>query len=359
MGTLAFYFLVIIFCAAMAERAVRFGKKRWLLAAIILLSVVAGCRAASVGTDTGRVMAALYYDMGRDVFAHSKDYLYYFLGKVLMRVWANPSFVLTVFALITNGAVLLRLWDFSGDSSGNFSMFLAVCLYGFFYFGTSMNIVRQMMAVSLIFYFSRSLFKQKYIRFCLGAIMAFFIHISACIAIMLLPVYLIYFNSPGAKRIRLSRGCIALFSTIGTVLLVFFLGGQYDDYLEFSGIRIGLMQLITLCVLLVVYFACSASLRSGKTTGQEISSQGDIRFFFLLSLIGYCLFLAGYVMADIGRFSYYFRIFEIVFYGMVLKHKQVDPSTKVIMGILLFLIGMYTLYTYGGIIPYHFVWQSN
>lgn len=339
----------------MAERAAQYGKKRWLLAAIILLSVVAGCRAASVGTDTSRVMAALYYDMGRDVFAHSKDYLYYFLCKVLMQIWANPSFVLTVFALITNGAALLRLWDFAGK----FSMFFAVCLYGLFYFGTSMNIVRQMMAVTLVFYFSRNLFKQKYIQFYLGAMMAFFIHISACIAIMLLPVFLLYFDSPGAKRIRLSRGCIAFFSTIGAVLLVSFLSGQYDDYLEFSGIHIGLMQPVTLCVLLAVYFVYLASHGGGMTAEQENFLQGDIRFFFLLSLIGYCLSLAGYVMADMGRFSYYFKIFEIVFYGMVLKQNHVDPAAKVIMIILLFLLGMYTLYTYGGMIPYHFVWQNN
>lgn len=357
MGTLAFYGFIIILCAGFAGLAVRKNQKWWLLAAVVLLSFVAGCRALSVGTDTSAVTAALIRDMGRPVFDHSKDFLYYAFCKLLMLIWENPSFVLTVLALLTNAAIFLRLWDFAGE----ICMPAAVCIYGMFYFGTSMNITRQILAVAIIFYVSRYLFRQKYLPFCLGAVAAVFIHASACMAVLLLAVYLFYYDFPGIRRIRIRRRWIALGAALIGLVLVIFLGIQYRDYLVFSGVRIGIMQPVQICVLGAVYvLACRAK-------GQDRADDPDwknFRFIFLLSLVGYGFSLAGYLLEELGRMNYYFKIFEIVFYSgalnrpLMAKSEKADKLVKGAVMALLALLGLYTLYTYGGLIPYRFVWQG-
>lgn len=357
MGTLVFYFLIIVICGGFAELAARKDQKWWLLAAVVLLSFVAGCRAVSVGTDTPAVTAALIRDMGRPIFDHSKDFLYYALCKLLMLIWENPSFVLTVLALLTNGAIFLRLWDFSKE----ISMPAAVCVYGLFYFGTSMNITRQILAMALIFYVSRYLFKQKYLWFCLGAVIAVLIHASACMALLLLAVYLFYFDFPGIRRIPLRRRWIALGAAVIGLVLVIFLGRQYSVYLVFSGIRIGIMQPVQLCILAAVYVLAYRARRQG---GLENLDWKNFRFIFLLSLLGYAFSLAGYLLEELGRMNYYFKIYEIVFYGtvlkqrLVLKSKKADTLVKLGIAAVLLLLGLYSLYTYGGLIPYRFVWQG-
>ena len=70
------------------------------------------------------------------------------------------------------------------------------------------------------------------------------------------------------------------------------------------------------------------------------------------------------LLEELGRMNYYFKIFEIVFYSgalnrpLMAKSEKADKLVKGAVMALLVLLGLYTLYTYGGLIPYRFVWQG-
>lgn len=349
--TLCFYMMVMSIAILLAKKAVEKNNIRWLLIAIILLSVVAGCRSFEVGTDTLRVVQSIEYTFEKGVFSHSKEFIYYFLCKFLMLIWKNPSFVLTVFAMITNGFVFFRIWDFRND----INISVAVALYFMFYYGLSMNITRQCMAVAIVFYFTRYIQKKKYRYFYFGVIIAFLIHISSCVAAIIPIVYLLFYGN-----LKLDKEYLKRYGVVGGIIggiVGLYLGYRYVGYFSEIGINIGLMQTVCLILLVSVYIPVFLKYKGRVQYRRKVVKEVEsFHLVFSICALGNLIAFLGYVVPAVGRVGYVFKIYEIIFYSMILEKNFYTPVVKRILYGILILLGMYSLMTYGGIVPYSVVW---
>ena len=79
LGSLCFYLGIMALAAGVSQLAAKRNKKWLLLIPIAVLSLVAGLRASTVGTDTQNVLATMEYCYRHHFWDHSKEWLFYFL----------------------------------------------------------------------------------------------------------------------------------------------------------------------------------------------------------------------------------------------------------------------------------------
>ena len=348
LGSLCFYLGIMALAAGVSQLAAKRNKKWLLLIPIAVLSLVAGLRASTVGTDTQNVLATMEYCYRHHFWDHSKEWLFYFLCEYLMKFWYNTSFVLTVFAVLNYVLIFARLWDFRET----IHMGTSVALFLLFYFGTSMNIVRQSMALAMVFYATRFLERKKYLRFFICVAIASLIHVSAFFAAVI-PILYIFAEKQFTVR-KLFAVLMYLFSFIvASVYLLRFYGG----YLHGEGVDIGLMTPVCMTILFVTYLphlVTQYRLRGfvEEETGQQSRQEASIHLLFLLSFLGYLIECVGFVFTWAGRAGMYMRFFEIVYYGAVFKSGMYDRLFKIALFLALLLLGGYSLWMYSRVIPY-------
>ncbi|MDD7282120.1 EpsG family protein [Floccifex sp.] len=347
--TVCFYLITMVLTCFFTKKAVDKNDIRWLLIPVILLSLVAGLRSFDVGTDTHRVVQSIEYTYEKGIFSHSKEYIYYFLCKFLMIIWKNPSFVLTVFALITNALVFIRLWDFKD----NINIVVATSIYFLFYFGLSMNIVRQCMAIAIVFYATRFIEKKNYKFYFLGVFIAFLVHISSCVAIVIPVIYLFFEGKLSAIK-QINKKYIFIVVTI-CIVLGSFLIYKYAGYFSEFSLNIGLMQTVCLLLLLGSYFLIYMNKEKIMKSKSLENDFENLRTVYYVALLGHVIAFLGYMVPALGRLGYTFKLFEIVYYGMLMKKSFYSNVVKASIYGMLLLLGFYSFMTYGGIVPYAFI----
>lgn len=345
--TMCFYMLTMLISMFFAELAKKKEDIRFLIIPIILLSLIAGCRSYEVGTDTLRVVESIEYTCKKGVFSHSKEYLYYFICVILMKIWNNPSFVLFFLALLTNGLIFTRIWDFRS----NLKISVTTSLYFMYYFGMSMNITRQCLAVAIVFYFTRYLQKKDYVKFLLGVILAFFIHVSSIIAIVFPIIYLLHTEKPTKRTWKIIAG-IAVVGIIPFGYMVY----RYAEYFTGLTIDIGKMQVVWLVLLGVSCIPIYWKKRAGLAVNNKTAENEDIRLIFIISLIGGVIAFFGYIIPWAGRVGYVFKVFEILFFGMIFDADEYNEKFRWLIYGILVILGIYTLMTYAAVVPYSVIW---
>lgn len=161
----------------------------WLIMAWVVLSLIEGFRAYSVGTDTRTYVNAF----------ESQDLRNFETGfQLLNRAVAMCSKNGTVFLLVTsfiiNGLIIRAIDKLSRDDA--VSLFLYMALYMYF---NAFNALRQYIAVGLVLNAYIELRESKPVRFILLLILAILFHNSAVVGFMLIPMYL-FFRRYGKKR---------------------------------------------------------------------------------------------------------------------------------------------------------------
>ena len=264
-----------------------------------------------------------------------------------MIIWENPSFVLTVFALITNGCIILRIWDFRNDMNVS----AAIALYFMFYYGLRMNITRQCMAVAIIFYFTRYIQKKKYKYYYLGVCIAFLIHVSSCVAVIIPLIYLLYYG-----ELKINRNHIKWYIAIGLITgggFCAYLIYRYAEYFAEIGINIGIMQTVCLVVMLATYLPVFIKYKKNmKLHRRRMKEVESFHLIFGMAFLGTFIAFLGYIVPAAGRIGYGFKIYEIIFYSMILEKKFYTSVVKKVLCVILMFLGIYSLMTYGGIVPY-------
>lgn len=348
LGSLCFYLGIMALVAGVSQYAAKRNKKWLLIIPIVVLSLVAGLRASTVGTDTQNVLATIEYCYRHHFWDHSKEWLFYFLCEYLMKFWYNTSFVLTVFAVLNYVLVFVRLWDFRKT----IHMGTSVALFVLFYFGTSMNIVRQSLALAVIFYATRFIGQKKYLRFFISVLIASLLHVSAFFAAVI-PILYIF----AEKRFTVYKLFAVLLYIFGFIVASTYLLRFYGNYLHGEGVDIGLMTPVCMTILFITYLphlVAQYRLRSfaGEETEQQFQQEESIHLLFVLSFLGYLIECVGFVFTWAGRAGMYMRLFEIVYYGVVFKSNIYDRLFKIALFLVLLLLGGYSLWMYSRVIPY-------
>lgn len=331
---------MIFFLAYFSSKANATQNKKYLLILILGLSLLSGLRGENVGIDTPHYMNAfsLIID-GHERYVYGFENSFKYLCVIVLSFIKSPTVLMLLFATLTNAFVILRLWDFKGISNFTCSV---ISYYILFYFLT-MNIMRQMCAVAILFYFTRFINTEKYFIFIFGVLVAIQFHTSAAIGLVFLALEIIKWNKL-KKRSKLLI-IIGAFSSVAIIPLLFRNFDRYDHYFDASNNRIGFLMLIKVILLLLAIIDSNS--RCIKINDENVT---------VYYILGILLNSFGYFYTYMDRIGIPFYIFECIYVGLVFKNNFVKGLLKyAYIGIYVMLFINILRYGGQGQIPYYFV----
>lgn len=358
MQTALVYFGLIIITVWLCRFSERSKKPYGLLGSVIFLSLIAGLRDYSVGIDTARYLEGIeyFYNYGQPYWKVAFSYGYGYFASVVLHIWNNYSFFLFVQALITNGLILFRLWDFRNIASISFMVFVYICSL---YLNT-FNIMCQCLAISIVFYSTRFLDNKQYVLFFIGLCIASAIHSSAIIAFTMALPYFVKLKGLTVGK-QLLRVLVSIAMIIGSIIAYRYLLDRYSSYLESSvnlsfGIMVFAQMIVFICAMLFAGYWKKQEGNCGLRSKIKSASPYAPTFYFV------CIFLiiAGYVIEAAGRLAYYFSLFGAICFGAIASESKRRPKDFYISSALGVWFLIYFAYTYlivdgGGVIPYGFI----
>ena len=252
--------------------------------------------------------------MGRFDLAYGLEDSFKCIASVLQTIVPSGQFVLFVLAGLTQFCIIVRFWELRKTS--NFTC-MVLCYYLMFFF-TTMNTMRQFCAVAIVFFSVRYLEKKRIAFFLVGVLAATLFHKSAVVGLLFLAFYCLRwqeFSQRQKKWIKWGSVCIPLMLIVAALLGFF---ERYIKYFYSIQLDIGFMLPLKLCFAIFGFTTYRAAVRTCEN--------GEDRFEILTAGIGYVLALGlgmlGYVFHEMDRISWYFFLYEGVFFGILLKEKH-------------------------------------
>lgn len=353
MQTYIVYFgllLIIFILALIAERS---GEKKYVFLIIFLLSLVAGLRKYTVGIDTqGYIVAIQNISNGNLNLAYGIEWTFRYICYAMSFIFKDPQMYLFLFALVTHGMIVYRFWElrnyisFRGALTGYYIMFYII----------SLNLMRQFIAISIVFYGTRFL-KEKQWAFIIFVLLASMFHQSA-----LLGLLYILFNFPAWKFLsKTQKYFLILLGIISPFIFakVYKYMTQYISYFSDMHLNFGLMIIIKFGCLLVTICALNYTLKFSA-----LRDHLEYRYLKSLTNISYMcgllLTALGYAWKYVSRAGLYFYIFEAVYLGVIFKQRNTKNNFFIKLAYLVILSYQFWGYLTAngqGQIPYLFFWQ--
>lgn len=359
--TITFYLSVFVAVLLLTRRSETTDRPFGLATATLLLVLVSGLRAYSVGVDTSlyQLGTEYFFRNGEVYWRYSFAYGYGVFTSTVLHIWDDYTVLLVVQALITNGLIAARFWDFRHGASLTFMMLGYLCTA----YLMTLCIIAQFVAVSIVFYFSRFLDRGHPLFYLAGVTLATSIHASGIISILAALPFVLKFRGVSARRgLVQAIGCAAL-----GVGLAFAWGSLVDSYSSYNtsarASSVGIMVFVQVFVLI------GALLLAGYFKGEGEDKGTELRSAFMShaphSLFQYVLALglssASYVIGNAGRISYYYILFGPVVYGVIAKRSRTSRSAFACSFLLAVWLVAYLVYVFFmhdglGILSYSFFW---
>lgn len=331
------YMMILAVALWLGWIAEKKNKKVYLYVVIVILTIVAGFRGENCGVDT-----PAYYENIIRAFPYPwkfREEGFRLIANLVMDKFGNPQIVFVLCAFVTNALILMRLWDFKDEASFGFMNLLYILLY----YSNSMNIMRQYMAVALVFYGTRYL-KKKKVFFMLFIIMSLSIHRASLLAIGYLGIAL---WRGFTKRQKMIFG-MPMFLIFGTSLVYLkeYWKSDISAYLEqvVGNVNITYFYLFfcTLIVWLIYKLNVGVKMRPYLSPIKESNVKIDSSVV-LYVLIGLAFNALSMFFAFVGRTGLYYAIYDIVFWGIACKEFKNARLNKV-------LIMIYAVYVFALVI---------
>ena len=326
---------------------------------IFPMIVIVGLRSIEIGNDTItylRTFSNLKYFSILEVisgnFRIEKGYLIY--NKIIQNIYPEYWFFLFITSLAIFYAIHLHI------KKNSYNTFLSVfLLISFGYYGQTMNITRQMIAISLILIAYEKLKVKRNISFVLMIILASFFHKTA---IIFMSIYFLREKKYSHRNFKAFMLASIIINLIGMVLirtivrLPFFsrfagyIGGNYIGQMNIGSLFGIIISLSSICSL---YYTYAIKCNTKKLKSETSIEMWICSFGFLFS----SLTLTGSIMS---RIALYFMFFNITFITKVLKfsrNKRIWTVIVLVLAFTYFSIIMLLRPEWNYIYPYRFFWQ--
>ena len=341
--------------------------------ALLIVSLLAGLRGATVGTDVITYGIGFY---NRAVNAENfvlyfkqlasygiTDFSYIILNFILARISKDYHLGLFFYSLITYSSFYFGLKRYK--SRFDTPIWLGMLLFYFVQYNLSLNAMRQMMAVSMVFLASSYLFEKNYKYFFVLFILAFGFHSSGLIGIVVLGLYIVLRSGRNTSiNKQIVQASFIVFG-VGITFLVgpkvirmlvsmgifrenylnYLSGGSYDSGAYLSGWSI-LPQFIYLFLALFFY---------GRINKRKMEPLLMSTFCVLSFLSSFGTLISVYF----NRIGYYFVPFEMTYLATVSvcfsrKSKKIWAWILVLI-VSIFWIHDIALMNYNETLPYVFM----
>ena len=346
--TVIFYCCILVICTLFANIAQKKNNKKMLFPIIIILSLVAGLRHYSVGTDTQAYMLGIenFYKVREVVWPYTSFSTGYgYFTVFIYNIYHNYNFLLVVEAFIINTLIIYRFWDFRQNGSFTFMIFAYLLIV----YLRTFNLNVQYLALAVVFYATRFVDENKLIKFLICVTLASLIHKSALIGLIYFVIK--WFDFKKMRKIDLLIKVVTV--VIGGIFIIYAYNNLYDNYSQYISTKessVGLMVFVQLLVYIVTMLLYKHKLKDDKS----------FKTVSVYYLIGILLSFSSYLIANAGRISYYFMIFEPVFYSMIIKDEKKDKIFNVILVTWIIVYSIYVIvdgYTGSQYFPYSFFWM--
>ena len=271
--------------------------------------------------------------------------LYVVMNLLVKVVFGNPLPIFFISSLLLFGFIFRTLEDYHEK----ISVMLAVFVFLMLVFSTTLNIMRQMIAVAIMFYATRYVFQHNYKKAALWMILALLFHYSA---IIVLPFWLFRGTKRYERNVR-----IIMFAAL---MLLFVFGSVFGSlferirflYLQESGsppdavLRIGLMLLRAPIIVPILLFR------------KQLVAHDERNYFWIIMAVFEVAFsYLGYILDVLNRLSLYFAVSWIVLLPSLVRSMPTRGG-QYRMGayVALVVTGLWIFNTaisnYGDVLPY-------
>lgn len=352
--------LVFIFSALISTANTKSFNRLCLVLVILFLSFLSGLRGYSVGSDS-YTYAQEFAQGNRGTIEFEPLFSLFVL--TLSKFTKSYTVLFIIVALITNSLIVVRLQSFSKQYPLSFSIVVYYCLL---YFRTFSG-MRQLLAVAIIFWGSKFLFcsKPKWINFSIVLTIAFLIHYSSIISLLLL----IPFGFKKTKSFwgKLFKVIIILAAPFLVIVGYGLMMNKYGAFFTTTNSKptTGIMLAFRFALLLLI---CIGYIRL-KKNDSGLSVEKDNKNLQIPTIV-LCLYEFLYLLftsfdliwPSVGRMAWYFALFTPLIYSMVLRHQSIRGGISLIARPMVVLVVGYHLWgvlnsTSTNLVPYVFFWQ--
>ena len=354
LGSIFLYVALFAECAYLAKRADDTKKIRYVWLIVAILSILAGIRGSGVGIDTAKYMESFgHIARGNTHLVYGTEHTFVEIVQIFQLVSKSPVFLFLVFAFITNGLILFRIWEFREKIS---FMWAFAYFYACFYF-FSFNIVRQMVAVAIVFWGTRFAQKEKYIPFFACVAAGFCFHQSALLGVLYLGVDFLQKEKWSRHKVLFTAFLCAAIMGGSFVLL------KISKYLHyFRNIKMDIGFLVPLKLTFLAIYVVLLKQISGSWFGEKVDGQFEYMNTFVVVYygIGLCVTLLGYFFTFMDRIGLYFTLCGCIFMGHIAKRTRQPVMVRIIFAVVIGMPFVIDLLSGGqGQLPYRFFWQDR
>lgn len=363
-GSICLYLVVLTGCLLLAYRAQETNKSLWVWIVVMCLSLIVGLRGYTVGVDTDN-----YVEIFQNVAAGNSEAVqgtertFLLIVRILQLFSKSHTFLFLIFSFVTNALMIFRIWEFRNIISFPWAI---IYFFGCFFFFT-FNIMRQMVAVAMIFWGTRYVQRKIYWKFLLIMAVAALFHQSALLGLLYLVIDVLCFKKTRQIYIDLIKNIVKdskIVAAIGLclgLLAVVFVAIKASKYIHyFTNVTLDVGFLVPLKLLVLCAFACMVKHESGKWGGigrkaiQRYMDQNVVIYYG----VGLCISLLGYSFHFMDRIGLYFTPFGCLFVGYLIKKARHRWIALAVLGVVVILPLAMDLCSGGqGQLPYMFFWQ--
>lgn len=326
---------------------------------MLLIAVLAGARARTVGIDTDGYYT--YIDWAERDILKNVEPGFIFLSKHLLRLFGEIEWVIFFYSSLTVLFIFLRFWTLREKASYAIMVFF----YLAFYLQLSLNVMRQFFAISIVFLATYLLEKRKYFWYLPFVALAVLFHYTALFGVVIFIIYYWNGTKQGLKKLFLVLAIIA------TVPIAYYYLGSlidfYSGYFDEAEVDIGLMIFAKLAILALfiifnrLYIFKGIDTDADLTTGEdsdEVSTtvkDTTAKTVVYLYIIGLVLTFLGYIFRYMERVGFVFMIFEPVAIAYMCKRQYKGFFALATIALATFVI--ITAYTSNGngVFPYNWI----
>lgn len=272
-----------------------------------------------------------------------------YLVKIVYTLAGCENYII-IFAIFAFATAALFLKTFHEDSDNFFLSFFLFMTLGIYF--RTFNTVRYYFVLAVALFSIRYVAQKKYIQFVLLIVAAAFFHKSVLVVI---PLYLIaFYLKKKWQYILILVGSLAVFlgkDLVMWVALKLYPSYANTSYLNGEGSILSNLPSIGRCILVLIL--CLLFYK------EAIEKNNANRICFNLNIMAVLLYVCGYYIPLLSRFSYYLMVPHVLLVPGVIsrisdeKKKKAAVAATVVIGILYFL---YFLKTASGegirVLPY-------
>lgn len=343
------FFFSWLFCFAGDRRRKRDQSvKIFYILAVLVVSVLAGVRDLSIGTDIWT-----YGEYQFNSALRSNSIITYVLSNMdiepgystlvflISRFTRNSHWQYFIFGVITYGFILAGINKYSKYVSVN----LAWLTYLFTFYGDTLNAIRQCMAVAILFYGLSFLQDEKYKKAIIYMIFALLFHNTAMVGAVIIFIHWGLNRYNGLLQRSLIVGsaiaACAMFNPLLQILIkTGILRSKFTRYIATSYAMISLNPILVRLpiFLLIVIFYYSFINNEGRNA-YPLKKKSDGDFLIIMLILEMVIAEMRSIVTTLYRLSFFFGVYKAVAYSRLATIYTMKKNKEIITAILfLYLI---------------------